>query len=158
MLLLAVSALVAPGTARAAVPRPRHFQPQASTQPVPPHSLYLPSNAAARGPLPVLVAAHGMGGEGTSFAAPLLAQAERNGWIVVAPTFGYGDWRDPEQVRRDDTTFLPQLKVLLDSLPARTGLQIRPGALLYGFSRRGQLVHRFASFYPGSVAAVASFS
>jgi predicted esterase len=157
-LLVTLSALVSPGTARAAAPRLQRLQPAASAQAVPPHSLYLPTNAAARQPLQVLVAIHGMGGDGASFAAPLLAQAERNGWIVVAPTLAYGDWRDPEQVRRDDSTFLPQIKALIESLPARTGLQIRPGTMLYGFSRGGQMVHRFASFYPRSTLAVASFS
>jgi pimeloyl-ACP methyl ester carboxylesterase len=78
--------------------------------------------------------------------------------VLLAPTFGYGDWRDPEQVRQDDAYFLPQLKTLLDSLPARTGLQMRPRALLYGFSRGAQHAHRFASFYPQSVLGVASFS
>jgi pimeloyl-ACP methyl ester carboxylesterase len=120
--------------------------------------VWVPSNAASRQPLQVLVALHGMGGDGQSFAAPLISAAERNGWVLVAPTFGYGDWHDPEQVRQDDTYFLPQLKGLLDGLPARVGLQLRPRAMLYGFSRGGQLAHRFASFYPQSTLGVASFS
>ena len=150
--------IVAPGAAWAAVPRLRVARPVATTAPVPPHVLYLPTNAAARQPLPVLVALHGMGGDGAGFSAPLVAYAERRGWALVAPTFGYGDWRDPEQVRLDDTYFLPQLKTLLDSLPSRTGLQLQPRALLYGFSRGGQEAHRFAEFYPQSVLGVASFS
>ena len=132
---------------------------QASTvDAIPPHALYLPSDAASRGPLPVLVALHGMGWDGPSFSAPLLAQADRLGWVVVAPTFNYGDWHDPEQVRRDDAAFLPQLKALIDSLPSRTGLPIQSRVMLYGFSRGGQLAHRFALFYPRSVLGVASFS
>jgi len=157
--LLGLAGLVAaPGSAKAAIRQPRDLKPVVSTEAIPAHTLYLPTNAAARQPLPVLVALHGMGNDGASFSGPLLAQAERNGWVVVAPTFAYGDWTDPEQVRRDDTYFIPQLKALLDSLPARTGLQMQPRALLYGFSRGGQLAHRFASFYPQQVLGAVSYS
>lgn len=161
LLVALIGLLAAPGAALAAVPRPRALQPSASNEAVPNHLLYLPSNAAARsaaGGLRVLVALHGMGGDGEAIATPLLSQADRHGWIVVAPTFAYGDWRDPEQVRRDGSIFLPQLRTLLDGLPGRTGLQLRPRALLYGFSRGCQGAHRYASFYPESTLAVASFS
>lgn len=159
--LIGLVTLVAAPTesARARVMRPRMAEPLVSSpEPVLPHALYLPNNAAAKQPLQVLVALHGMGWDGSSFAAPLVAQAERNGWVLVAPTLNYGDWRDPEQVRRDDTTFLPQIKALVESLPARTGLQMRPRTLLYGFSRGCQLANRFALFYPRSVLGVAGFS
>src|ERR1051326_5336310 len=43
----------------------------------------------------VLVALHGMGGNGPDFAAPLAAQADANGWLIVAPTISYGDWTNP---------------------------------------------------------------
>ncbi len=120
--------------------------------------VYPPARPAAGQPVPVLVALHGMGGDGPGFAAPLLDQAQRNGWLVVAPTFGYGDWRDPEQVRRDEAFFLPRLKRALDSLPAETGLEVEPRVMLYGFSRGCQLGHRFAQFYPREVSGVASLS
>jgi pimeloyl-ACP methyl ester carboxylesterase len=120
--------------------------------------VYPPARPAAGRPVPVLVALHGMGGDGPGFAGPLLDQAQRNGWLVVAPTFGYGDWRDPEQVRRDEAAFLPRLKQRLDDLPAQTGLRVEPRALLYGFSRGCQLGHRFAEFYPRAVSGVASLS
>src|SRR4051812_12147458 len=68
--------------------------------------LYLPTNAAARGPLQVLVAVHGMNGNGVAFAAPLRSTAERNGWILVAPTFHYRDNINPAGVLQDDTTLL----------------------------------------------------
>jgi hypothetical protein len=159
--LALVALLAAPGAALAVVPIPRTLQPAASNEAIPSYQLYLPSNAAARsasGGLRVLVTIHGMGGDGTTSATPLLGQADRNGWIVLAPTFSWGDWRDPEAVKRDGTTFLPQLKTLIESLPGRTGLQIRPRALMYGFSRGCQAAHRFASFYPESTLAVASLS
>src|SRR5205823_12922350 len=84
--LLGCAALIAPpGVAQAAVPRPRVVRPVTSSEAVPPHVLYLPTNAAARaasGGLQVLVAVHGMGGDGAGFSAPLLDQAERNGWVL----------------------------------------------------------------------------
>jgi predicted esterase len=120
--------------------------------------LYLPTNAAARGPLQVLVAVHGMNGNGVAFAAPLRSTAERNGWILVAPTFHYRDNITPAGVLRDDTVLLPRLKQYLDDLPAKTGLPIRQKVLLYGFSRGAQIVHRFAEFYPGRTLAVALFA
>jgi pimeloyl-ACP methyl ester carboxylesterase len=151
-------ALIVPGLVQAnatpAWPLRSSMQPAA----LPLSFLYIPSNASTRGPLQVLVALHGMGNDGSGEAGPLLAEAERTGWIVLAPTFSYGDWRDPDQVRQDDALFLPQLKALLDDLPARTGLTVRPRALLYGFSRGGQLAHRFAEFYPRSTLGLATFS
>jgi poly(3-hydroxybutyrate) depolymerase len=121
-------------------------------------TVYPPARPVGGRPVPVLVALHGMGGDGPGFAAPLLSWAQRNGWLVVAPTVGYGDWRDPEQVRRDEAAFLPSLKQSLDSLSAETGLQVEPRARLYGFSRGCQLGHRFAQFYPRAVSGVASLA
>jgi poly(3-hydroxybutyrate) depolymerase len=142
-------------------------QPAALTEPLElgreplDYSLHLPPHAAeqsASGGLTVLVALHGMGGNGPDFSRRLIEDADRNGWVLVAPTINYRDWRDPEQVRRDGADVLPALKALIDELPSRTGLALRKRVLLYGFSRGGQTAHRFALFYPKSVLGVASFS
>ncbi len=120
--------------------------------------IYVPSNAAQFQPVQVLVAMHGMGGDGARFCQDLLAAAERNGWIVVAPTFKYQDYKNSTLVLQDDTAFLPRLKAMIDSVPQRTGLQTRDKVLLYGHSRGGQAVHRFATYYPERVAGVAALS
>jgi poly(3-hydroxybutyrate) depolymerase len=120
--------------------------------------LYVPPNAARFQPVPVLVALHGMGGDGPTFCQGLLAAAERNGWIVLAPTFPYRDYKDPALVLQDDLTFLPRLTAMLDAIPARTGLATRGRALLYGFSRGGQSAQRYATFYPERVAGVATLA
>lgn len=99
-----------------------------------------------------------MGGGGAAFSRELLACAAANDWIVVAPTFAYRDYRDPALVRGDDTIFLPRLAAILDGLPARTGLALRPRVLLYGFSRGAQTAHRFATIYPERVLGVAALS
>ncbi|MGI8687288.1 MAG: hypothetical protein ACR2M3_01800 [Thermomicrobiales bacterium] len=120
--------------------------------------LYIPTNAAARGPLQVLVTVHGMGWNGTSFCQNLINRAEQDGWILVSPTFHYRDNFNPAMVLQDDTELLPRLAQYIDDLPAKTGLPIRDKVLLYGFSRGAQIVHRFAEFYPDRTLAVALFA
>ena len=120
--------------------------------------VYVPAGAARAQPVRVLVALHGMGGDGATFSRDLLAVADANSWIVVAPTFAYRDYRDPALVRADDAAFLPRLAAILDGLPARTGLALRPRVLLYGFSRGAQTAHRFATVYPARVLGVAALS
>ncbi len=120
--------------------------------------IYVPANAAQFAPVQILVTMHGMGGDGQSFCQNLLATAERNGWIIVAPTFKYQDYRNPELVLQDDITFLPRLLAMIDSVPVRTGLSTRQKALLYGHSRGAQAVHRFATFYPERTLGVAALS
>ncbi len=120
--------------------------------------LYIPTNAAAHGPLQVLVTIHGMGGDGPDFCQNLISRAEQDGWIIVSPTFKYQDYHNPDSVVWDDTHMLPHLKQIIDNLPAKTGLPIKDKVMLYGFSRGAQMVHRFAEFYPEKTLAVALFS
>lgn len=120
--------------------------------------IYVPTNASRQGPLQILVAMHGMGDNGPNFCQNLLAAADRNGWIIVAPTFKYQDYKNPDLVAQDDVTFLPRLLAMIDSIPGRTGLATRNKVLLYGFSRGGQAVHRFATFFPERTAGVAANS
>ena len=120
--------------------------------------VHVPPGAGRSQPLTVLLVLHGMGGNGPDMARDLVAEADRNGWLLVAPTVEYRDWRDPEQVRRDGSELLPALKALLDGLPDHTGLVLNERALVYGFSRGGQTAHRLALFYPEALLRVASFS
>lgn len=120
--------------------------------------LHLPPNASARQPLPILVALHGYGGNGASFARPLLEAADRLGWAVIAPSITYRDWHDPVQVCEDARDDLPGLRAWLNELPTRTGLRYQPRVMLYGFSRGAQYAHRFALAYPEMVASVAAVS
>lgn len=121
--------------------------------------IYTPSNAATLGrPLQVVFALHGMGGEGKAFCQAFLNAAERNGWLVVAPTFSYRNWKDPATVAEDDVALTRDLANLLETLPARTGLPTTQRAILFGFSRGAQLAHRFALAYPERTRAVAAMS
>jgi pimeloyl-ACP methyl ester carboxylesterase len=129
-----------------------------SRAPILAYNVQVPPGAIPGRPLTVLLALHGMGGNGPDFARPVAAEAATQGWLLVAPTIDYRDWRDPEVVRRDGLDLLPALKGLLDDLPAQTGLTIRRRVLVYGFSRGGQTAHRFALFYPRLARAVAAMA
>ncbi len=128
-----------------------------SREPLADYDLHLPSNWQSRQPLRVLVALHGMGDTGEDFVRPLLPRAEEHGWAVLAPTIAYRDYRDPSMVRKDGEN-LPRLKALLDTLPARYGIQFQPEVLLFGFSRGSQEAHRFSFMYPEATLGVAGMS
>jgi predicted esterase len=64
------------------------------------------SNPTAGRPPRVLVALHGIGGDGATFARDLAAAADQNGWVLVAPTIAYGDWMDPAQVANEDAALI----------------------------------------------------
>lgn len=133
--------------------------PAARVLSFPDEFVYVPAGAAARQPVTVLVTLHGMGGEGRVFCRSLLAEADRNGWVLVAPTFRYYEnWHDPAAVLKDDVAAVQRLKAMLDQLPELTGLRLRPRVLLYGFSRGSQVAHRFALVYPTRVLGVAALS
>ncbi len=123
-----------------------------------PVQLAVPAPFDRSRPVRVLVVLHGMGSSGPAFSAPLIAPAVSHGWVVVAPTFVYGDWKDANQVRADDAKVMPAIKSIIDGLPERLGARVEPRVLLYGFSRGAQVAHRFAFFYPDRVSAVAAFS
>ncbi|MBX5492689.1 MAG: hypothetical protein IRZ14_16180 [Chloroflexi bacterium] len=112
-----------------------------------------------RGRLRVLVALHGMGGAGQPFCEGILARTDSEQWLVVAPTYPYGDWRDPNTVMREESArFIPRLHQFLAELPDRTGLDVEPRAVLLGYSRGAQLAQRFAMVYPEQTRAVAAIS
>ena len=119
---------------------------------------YVPTKAAAAQPLQVVIALHGVGGAGKDFAAPLVQEAERNGWLLVAPTFAYGDWHNPDEVAAEDVEIAQRLVATINALPERTHLQLKPHVDLIGFSRGAQVAHRFALFFPEDVDRVVAFS
>ncbi|HLZ21237.1 MAG TPA: hypothetical protein VKQ30_03850 [Ktedonobacterales bacterium] len=133
---------------------------------VPEHAVFVPRQlreASERGDAsasaPVLVALHGMGDSGPVFAARLLAQAELDGTVVVAPTFAYGDWT-ALSVAQEDLQLTQQILALLDVLPTETdGVPVATDRVqLIGFSRGAQLAHRFALVHPDRTNEVAVFS
>jgi pimeloyl-ACP methyl ester carboxylesterase len=120
--------------------------------------LHPPRDLPTGRPLQVLVVLHGMGGNGEQLAGQLVGQADRNHWLLVAPTIDYGDWTDPAQVAREEPLLIQWLSDYLDQLPEMVGAPIRPRVLLLGHSRGAQLAHRFALFHPERILAVAALA
>ena len=109
-------------------------------------------------PLQVLVALHGMGSTGDQLASKLIAHADRNHWLLIAPTMNYGDWTDPAAIAREEPQLIRWLADYLDQLPDMIGVPVRPRILLLGHSRGAQLAHRFALFQPERILAVAALA
>ncbi|MEK7786503.1 MAG: hypothetical protein AAB658_13930, partial [Chloroflexota bacterium] len=120
--------------------------------------VHLPPDATLKQPLRVVIALHGVGTRGDVFAQSLIADADRNGWLLIAPTFPYRDHMNPRVLLEDDLQYSRLLYNTLVALPRRVGFRLRQHALLYGFSRGGQLAHRFALFYPDRVETVVTIS
>jgi len=117
-----------------------------------------PANAPDDQPLQAVIALHGMGGNGADFAAPLEAQADQYGWLLIAPTIEYGDWTDPEQISHEDPALSAWLADYVRHLSDRTGYSVDPRVLLFGHSRGAQLALRFTEMHPDLVTAVAAVS
>ncbi len=120
--------------------------------------VHAPRDLPGSAPLQVLVVLHGFGGNGEQFASNFVTYAERNQWLLVAPTITYGDWTDPSQVAREDPRLIRWLAEYVDHLPEYVGLPVKPRVLLLGHSRGAQLAHRFAFFEPQRVLAVAALA
>lgn len=121
--------------------------------------IHIPPHLKVGQPLQVVVAVHGMGGNGRDFATPLLSYADEYGLVLVAPTMKYDtNYADPARIAANDALLLPQLEGLLNSLSARLSYPVADKVFLFGFSRGGQIVHRFATFYPERVRGVAAMS
>lgn len=139
-------------------PPSAHAEPAATFDPASVF-VYVPPGALGRTePLQAVFALHGMGDEGKRFCQGFLNAAERNGWVVVAPTFRYRNWMEPTTVAEDDVALTAQLAAALDGLGERIGHPVRRRAMLLGFSRGAQLAHRFALAYPERTRAVAAVS
>lgn len=110
------------------------------------------------GPLQVLVALHGMGGNGNNFGGVLADEADAHGWLIVAPTIRYGDWTNPELIAHEDPALIAWLADYLQTLTQRTGLPVQPKVLLFGHSRGAQLALRFTEINPNQVEGVAAVS
>lgn len=131
----------------------------------PPHAyeslelyLHLPPDAARHQPLRVLFVLHGIGSRGDTFSQNLVDEADRNYWLLVAPTMPYRDYMDPANLLKEDVRFSGLLTDMLDNLPKKLGMKLRKHALIYGFSRGAQLAHRFTIFYPERVESIAAIS
>jgi pimeloyl-ACP methyl ester carboxylesterase len=120
--------------------------------------VHVPPNLAVEAPLQVVVALHGMGSNGSQFGSSFVPDADRNHWLLVAPTIAYGDWTDPLQVAREEPSLIAWLDDYLANLGDYLGLPLKPRVMLVGHSRGAQLAHRFALFKPERVLGVAAMA
>jgi pimeloyl-ACP methyl ester carboxylesterase len=118
----------------------------------------VPQGVANGQPLQVVVALHGMGGNGPDFAAGLAEQADRYGWLLVAPTIKYGDWTDPLKIAHEDPALAAWLSDEVRTLAVQADQPLQPRVLVFGHSRGAQLALRFTEIHPEQVAAVAAVS
>lgn len=136
--------------------------PQVAELPHPYESLelfiHLPPDAAKYQPLRVLLVLHGMGGRGAVFSQGLVAESDKNHWLLVAPTIPYNDYMNMTTLLMEDVRYTGMLADMMSHLPKKLGLKLRQHALVYGFSRGAQLAHRFGIFYPERVESVAAIS
>jgi pimeloyl-ACP methyl ester carboxylesterase len=158
-LALVLGSLWLVGTPATADPSDTVVDPLAGT-PIKEVYLRLPQSASPQlgKPYQVLLALHGMGGNGQDFSRELLDQADKNNWVIVAPTIEYGDWTNPNVVANEDPMLIQAINAYLDGLPDSVGAPVRHLVLVIGHSRGAQLAHRFAEFRPDRVLAVAALS
>jgi pimeloyl-ACP methyl ester carboxylesterase len=109
-------------------------------------------------PLQIVVALHGMGGNGADFGAALASQADQYGWLIVAPTIRYGDWTKADLIAREDPALIAWLSDEINTLTANADYPVSNQVLLFGHSRGAQLALRFTEVHPEQVAGVAAIS
>lgn len=80
---------------------------------VPLHSFaYIPAKLDRTKPAPVLVFFHGSGGNLKGYLWVLARVADRAGFVVLAPSFGLGNWRGAESARRLDAALAELVRIL----------------------------------------------
>jgi predicted esterase len=120
--------------------------------------VHVPPFVAPGARLRVVVAVHGVGGNGQPFGEQMVEAANKNGWIIVAPTLRYGDWWKVDQLVREDAAFGRWLIDYLVTLPRERAVLTEDRVMLFGFSRGGSVVERFALHHPERVLASAVYS
>jgi len=159
LVAVAVLAVLAPGGLNAFAAQGPSFASLLTTGSAEVQDVYVrpPANPTDQ-PVQVLVALHGMGGNGADFGSAFAAQADANNWLIVAPTIAYGDWTDPSQITREDPALIAWLSDYIANLGQRTGQNVQPRVLLFGHSRGAQLALRFTEIHPNQVLGVAAVS
>ncbi|MBV9120381.1 MAG: hypothetical protein JOZ39_06710 [Chloroflexi bacterium] len=132
---------------------------RAANPPTPPargapaYFLDVPPNV--KSPATILLALHGLGGNGQDFAGPLVRLSRANGWLLVAPTIPYLDYDNVLEARADEAQLLPKLESIIDDVPRRSRVAVSRRILGLGFSRGAGLLQRFAMTHPDRLAGMA---
>jgi len=119
--------------------------------------LYLPKKWKPDKKWPVFARIHGTWGSGRSNPGRLIDDAEKYGFVIIAPTFDTANWWDFGKFGlvcgsgRSDIQFWR----MIDGLAPYYSLD-NTKITLYGHSEGGQFVNRIALVYPGRVRRAAS--
>ncbi|HLF26768.1 MAG TPA: hypothetical protein VJG32_10555 [Anaerolineae bacterium] len=111
--------------------------------------LHVPGRCSAGESCPVFVFVHGTGGSGREYIKTWRGYADREGFILICPTFGDG-------YQRLANTAVVGLTAILDEVGQSYPVPAR--IILSGFSGGAQFAHRFAFAHPERVQAVAVHS
>lgn len=126
-----------------------HHRRTLATDPAQEYWLHVPRRCQHDGDCPAFVFVHGTGGSGRDFIKIWRRHADREGFIVICPTFprGYQVLEGNEDVA---------LIAILDEVGQR--YPTAEGMFVSGFSGGAQFAHRFAFAHPEMVRAVAVHS
>jgi pimeloyl-ACP methyl ester carboxylesterase len=122
-----------------------------------PHYLvHVPPDAAQRQPLPVMVLLHDRNEDAELFGDELIALADRDGWLLVAPQLPYEEEHlDADVIAAEAPALLRGVRDVIAELSANTGLILRRRVVLFGYGRGASLAERYAQVYPGQVRGAA---
>jgi poly(3-hydroxybutyrate) depolymerase len=79
-------------------------------------AIYLPSQYDGIKPLPMIISAHGNGGNGPGEVTQWTQIAEQNGWIVICPTFKVSKMCNESNLKSDEKMLEELTKALFKSL------------------------------------------
>ena len=124
-----------------------------------PVTIYVPETARNRQSAQLLIALHGMSGQGGAICNGLISFAQQNGVILLAPTFNYSpNWQDPQTIAEEDVALSNTLNLMVSELEPMAHTHLKNRLMFYGFSRGAQLAHRYALLFPEKTLAVAVLS
>lgn len=121
-----------------------------------PLTVFVPASLKPSEPAQLLMAFHGMGGNGQDMCDKMITFAEQNNVVVIAPTFSYNpDYTNIDVIRTEDIQITASINEIVTDFEQTSHIQLKDHYLLYGFSRGAQIAHRFATLYPERVLGVA---
>lgn len=124
-----------------------------------PATVYIPASLKPQQAAQVIIAIHGMHGQGGAICNGLISFAEKNGVVLLAPTFNYNEnYQNPQTVSTEDGVLTKKLNQMVSELGTLENRELKKRLLLYGFSRGAQLAHRYALLYPDRTLGVAALS
>jgi polyhydroxybutyrate depolymerase len=123
------------------------------------YDLYVPSSYSANQPMPLVLAFHGVGGNGSLMEQQtgLNQLAEREGFIVVYPDAVNRHWDARRGSQPETTNDIGFISALIDDLDHRYAID-RRRVYATGFSNGGMFTHRLACDLGDKITAIATVS